>query len=172
MPPAPNHQTSPRWGPTSGSATSTCPPHTKGSQFSERQSGPQCLSSTSSNTRSTLISHCYNASPRSMTSKHHGCCCCSFVPALAAPTCYECVHQTAPKTSPKLTTPPLGPASNPCCRPRTSQPHPGHNAPALHTRRPRPHVSNNSRSPRLLVVMGRHPPCPPGPLARAHPPNP
>ena len=123
MPPAPNHQTSPRWGPMSGSATPTCPPHTKGSQFSERQSGHPCLSSTSSNTRTTLISNCYNASPRSMTSKHHGCCC-SFVPAPAAPTCYECVHQTAPKTSPKLTTPPLGPASNPCCRPRTSQPHP------------------------------------------------
>ena len=53
MPPAPNHQTSPRWGPTSGSATPTCPPHTKGSQFSARQSGPPCLSSTSSNTLHT-----------------------------------------------------------------------------------------------------------------------
>ena len=48
----------------------------------------------------------------------------------------------------------------------------GHSAPAPHTRRPRPHVSNNSRSPRLLVVMGRHSPCPSGPLARAHPPDP
>ena len=78
--------------------------------------GSPMFVSTSSNTRSTLISNCCNASPRSMTSKHHGCCCCccSFVPAPAAPTCYE----------------------------------------------PRPHVSNNSRSPCLLVVMGRHSPCP------------
>ena len=44
----------------------------------------------------------------------------------------------------------------------------GHSTPAPHTRRPRPHVSNNSRSPRLLV----HSPCPSGPLARAHPPDP
>ena len=48
----------------------------------------------------------------------------------------------------------------------------GHPSHILHTRRLRPHVSNNSRSPRLLVVMGRHSPCPPGPLARAHPPDP